>query len=391
MKKYIKIMTIVLFSVLTVYADFEYLYPVAELDDENLLVMHQKSIDDLEILVWNRHQKIAFKELSSTFLPSCVQILPGKMAYSFIDRGRIRIKFFQKRAPRAIDIYEPIHAIVSMNWISDEQFYFVGKHAEQYGLFLCDVSDRSTKVFFLSPLHSTYDFMYPCKIHDTIFCITKDVNDRYGIAKLPWSPRPYQQELQEFSMGIKSEGFLYKRKFNQERLDQLLKHEKPLCFLMMENEQSGFVLELSTSERDLAFLDFTYCSVKCDNENNWSLKKLFEFHIPKKFLIGTGAQRVHESMYPFLPQHHDDNIFFVTFDPTTDASIIARYNQISGQVDPHIGSLRSFASDTNFLAPFFAHGKMYCGFSSCFHLPSYRSVLNIDQETGIIDFDLPTV
>lgn len=391
MKNYVKIMTIVLFSTFAIYSDFEYLYPVAELDNENLLVMHQKSVDDLELLVWNQHQKVAFKELSSMFLPSCVQILPGKKAYSFIDRGRIRIKFFQKRAPRAIDIYEPIHAIVSMNWISDEQFYFVGKHAEQYGLFLCDVSDRSTKVFFLSPLHSSYDFMYPCKIEDKLFCITKDVNDTYGIAKLPWAPRQYQQELQEFSAGIKSSGFHFKRKLNQGPLDLMLKHDKPLCFLTMESEHSGFVLELSTSERDLSFLDFTYCSVSCDNENNWSLKKLFEFHIPKNFLIGTGAQRVHESMYPFLPQHHGKDIFFVTFDLAINASIILQYDQVNGQIDPYSSNLRSFDGNTNFLAPFFAHDKIYCGFSSYFNSRSYRSVLNIDQETGIIDFDLPTV
>ena len=79
---------------LTTENGVEYLYPVGVIDDENILLMHQTSLDDLGLWMWNIKELVAFKELSSVFLPSCVQILPNKKACSFIDRGRIKIKYF---------------------------------------------------------------------------------------------------------------------------------------------------------------------------------------------------------------------------------------------------------------------------------------------------------
>ena len=114
----------------------QFLYPVAQIDNDNLLILHQKSFDEIELWRWNKNETLALKELSSIFLPSFVQLLPNKLACSFIDRGRIKIKYFAKRTPRSIDMYEPISAISNMNWIDNEQFYFVGKHEGYFGIFL---------------------------------------------------------------------------------------------------------------------------------------------------------------------------------------------------------------------------------------------------------------
>jgi hypothetical protein len=69
----------------------EYVYPVANIDDTSILMMHQKSVDELELFAVDTATQTKQKMLSSLYLPASVTVLPGKKSYSFIDRGRIYI------------------------------------------------------------------------------------------------------------------------------------------------------------------------------------------------------------------------------------------------------------------------------------------------------------
>lgn len=382
------------------FASLEYVYPVAQLDEQNLLILYQKSMDDLELWIWNRDQKLAFKELSSVFLPTSVQLLPSKTAYSFIDRGRIRVKSLKKRAPRAIDIYEPIHAIISMTWINDEQFYFVGKHEDTFNIFFCDTTDRSSRIFCLNNFDDYINYSYPCKINQSLFCITRNLQEQYSIVRLSWDPKPYQEvlcskiklrQIQVQENGLR--GFyasFTSLNANPSESDILLTQVKPLCFLSMQNEQMGFVLELEGQDNEV--LEFTCCKVETGSglDNDWKLSKLFNFQLPKKILVGSQPERIYESIHPFLPVYTSDWIYFVNYQAEANQCSVQRYNRSTQTVELSTSSQSSLREIAYVFAPYLVDNRLYCGMST---MPNFRnsSLLSIDQMTGLLRCQLPEI
>ena len=350
----------------------EYVYPIAQLDEDVLLIMHQKSCDDIEILAWNRHNKTACKELASIFLPSQVKLLPGKQAFSFIDRGRIRIKSFQKRAPRVIDIYESIHFISSLQWLNDEQCYFVGKDGDKFTMFLCDISDRNTSLYRLNSIDA-YDYLYPCKVDKSIFCLVRNDDIGYALCKLPWAPRPYEEKSENFNKEI------------------LLTHENPLCFLQMQDDTHGFVLEYTKQAIQQEFFHVSCLEINYDDQQNiWKMSKLFDFKLPLKLLMGHEPQRVYESINPFLPYYDKDFIYFVSYDEDFQRCNIWRYNRNSQDIESIMHPSKSNKCNHIF-APLMIEGALYFGFS--FDLDIGRNDVNsgfyVNDATGEITCSLP--
>jgi hypothetical protein len=363
---------------LPTWAQQEFIYPIAEINDDMIMMVHQKSYDDLELLLWDRHEGIACRELTSMFIPSCVQLLPGKKAFSFIDRGRIRIKTFNKRAPRAIDIYEPIYAIFSMKWITDEQFYFAGKNYGKLSIFLCDTSNRGAAVYSLTN-RDGFDYVYPCKVGNNLFCVSRDQLQNYAIQKLEWSPRQYEsaESLAPISQQL------------------LVTHDKPLCFLCMEDESSGFVVECLAYEQSSEFLNFSCCALNCINDS-WSLAKLFEFKIPSKFLIGTDEDRVYETIAPFVPRYTQEWIYYVSYDDESENCTIQRYNRALSSTEYLTDTSRSIAGLSHVFAPLIIKDMLYCGYLFSEKTPSAfrgfpQKFMHVDPVTGIIQCRLPQV
>lgn len=378
-----------------VFADknIEYLYPVGAIDEENILLIHQTSLDDLELWMWNTKEFVAFKELSSIFLPSCVQILPNKQACSFIDHGRIKIKYFNKRTPRTIALAEPIYAISCTTWIHEEQFYFVGKHEGSFKLFLCDISNRNTTIYCLSSLQNSIDYLYPQKIDDDLFCITKDTHDHYAICKMKWHPQDYKKQVHSFLQACQNSEKFCDYDFNQcENISTLVSLNQPACFLVMQDQNSGFFLKFTQSEnQDSGFFKFICCRVEKSFEGSWSTVDLFNFELPKNLLVGFGPERIYESIYPFLPVYTEKSVYFVNFNQTSQTCQIARYDHDSGAVemtDPYCS--RSISSASHLFAPCIINNSIYCGISSPLHT-SNRSLMLSDQASGIFHCKLPEI
>ena len=347
----------------------EYIYPIAQLDDDYLLVMYQKSYDDIELWRWNRHNKRAFRELASIFLPSYVRLLPSKTAFSFIDHGRVRIKSFQKRAPRVIDIHETVHAISSLKWITDEEFYFVGKDHDNFSVLLCDVSDRGATLFSLHD-QDLLDYLYPCKINQSLFCLTRDNLSHYSLCKLAWNPQPYNHSTVKYDKEV------------------LLAHDKPLCFLHMEDECNGFALEYNNQSTDNDFFYLSCCALTSQDHKVWSLCKLFEFKLPLRLLTGIDQARVYESIDPFLPCYSSQWIYFVTYDELTQHCNVHRYNRKFHNIEK-IETDQTINAFNHVFAPLVVDDYVYFGFA--YNSRSIQAALQIDSMTGMITCCLPEI
>lgn len=367
-----KIIVILVYACMTIHTCLteEFIYPVAQMDEQNIFVVHQKSIDELSLFLWNVNSKIATKELSSMFLPSHIKILPSKTGFSFIDRGRIRIKMFQKRAPKAIDILEPIDSIVAMHWITDNQFYTVGKHRQHYKIFLCDLLDWSYQMYFLTNFDSL-DYTYPFKVEDSLFCISKNEKQVYFITEQSWHPTLYGTHRADQEQSI------------------IIESHEPLCFLHMKNKEEGYFLRCNTFNTATAdFLTLVCCSC-IKSEDLWIEKVLFSFKLPMKYLMGESEQRVYESIYPFLPNYtNSEHIYFVNYDLELQSPTIYTYNTKSGLIDSIDSVKRKFLDHKGLLAPLVLEESLCYGLILSSQ-KNIRSILKTDQETGIFNLNLP--
>lgn len=367
----------------------EFVYPVAQLDETFLLLMYQRSGDELELLLWNRSQKSASKELSSMFIPSSVQLLPSKKAFSFIDRGRIRIKTFSKRQPRAIDIFEPITNIISMTWLTDELFYFVGQCYGVYSIFLCDISQRPAKISTLCNMKGI-DCLYPNKIENKLFYIAKNsVNNTYAIYNVPYCSAAVGEEEKKL---VPEQLWPLSSVALSSSQNEFIDASSSLCFLRMEDDKKGFVIEFIGENADESLFLFRCFLFSFDEHFScWTLKSLFDFSLSSVLLIGNGAQRLYESIYPLLPRYEKDWIYFTSYDTTLQACRLKRYNRAYGDIE----SLSLFSAMRDGLkgsqhtfCPIIVDDNIYSGIS--FNaISTKRSVLESSATTGEIFCDLP--
>ncbi|MCX5923090.1 MAG: hypothetical protein NTU89_00835 [Candidatus Dependentiae bacterium] len=358
----------------------QYIYPISNLDYDYLLIMRQKSYDDLELWMWNKNSKKAYRELASIYLPYCVRLLPSKTAFSFIDHGRVRVKSFQKRTPRIIDIDPTIHAISSLKWISEEQFYlkwiseeqfyFVGKQKDYFSIFLCDVSDRDVQLFNLHD-KEPIDYLYPCKINNSLFYITKDQSFNYSFCRTVWSPQISDQSHSVFTR----------------QKEILLSSECPICFLSMEDENNGFALKYDNQSNDDKNFHLSCCALNLIR-GSWSLEKLFDFKLPLRLLTGTDKTRLYESIDPFLPSYSKNYIYFTTYDELLECCKVFRYNKQLKTIEGVEGQTRSIGTFNHIFAPLVVdNNNVYFGFAQ--NTRSNNSTLQIDETSGSITCFLP--
>lgn len=347
----------------------EFIYPVSSIDDNNVFIVHQKSIDDIELLTWDTQSKVATKQLTSLYLPSDVKILPSKQGFSFIDRGRIRIKRFQKRAPKTIDILEPINAILSIEWIDDDQFYFVGKSFGRYQIFLCDVADKSNaEILYLSHNKET-DYIYPQKAENSLFAIAKDNNGAYKIVSEDWQPLAYETSNVD-------------RQANNTQV--AFQSQDPLCFLHMKTSKLGFVLKCN-KESNEQFLNFSCLSCKKISAS-WHTEELFTFDLPIQYIIGESPQRLYESINPFIPHYNqDDSIYFTSYDQKLGKCTLHKYDLNSKKTIDSSGHISN--NDLGSMSPLLFKDLVFHGYI----LPEKmtRNIIDTEQDSGVTYISLP--
>jgi len=177
MKHFARILPLVgiFYSSLSAY---EYIYPVGTFIDYEgelcVLSLYQKTLDHTELWQSNMGVQEPFvihevnRALLSTFTPVGVAMLPDNAGFSFFDNGRLRIKNFLKRSPKAIDIYEPIYDIGPLQWLTTDICIFHAKEREEFSLYQLCASDGSvTKIVS----KEAFDCFHPSQVGDDLFFI----------------------------------------------------------------------------------------------------------------------------------------------------------------------------------------------------------------------------
>ena len=306
----------------------EYVYPVAAVHRDNQLkiyVNYQSSNahgSELLLWEWDPVTKIASPAVIPAYTPTDVKVMAAGI--SFIDKGKIFVKSFNKRSPKSILFYEPVDDIVSVNWISQDAFYFMGKQGNTYGIF------HGTSRGTLFPLahNDACDFLYPQKLDNQLFCIRRH-DEQYTLMNCS-----YPQSLLEPSAQV--DGHSY-----QEEVDALLQQTRsamaPLirgeqmrelidlpahaAFLnMMENQ--GFIISHPIEvENDQKLVTFGYWHLYRMHDGSWEKEQLFDFTLPRTLILRShnseeGAQEqkgidLYESLVPLLPRYMNDTIYYV--------------------------------------------------------------------------------
>ena len=305
----------------------EFLYPVGYVKQNGkikIYIIYQKSIGHIELWLWDPETKVASKGLLSTYTPAAFKLLPDNAGFSFIDNGRIKIKKFNKRSPRSIDIYDPIYNICGLKWIDSENFYISAKKDDKFKIFKMDISGAIKYVLE----DKDKDCMYPQKIGNSIFyierCIKKGVYKRdylsYKVVSLdhPIANQDLDSNLQKNSEDKIKEIMQTDDCFSEikilepENKKYLVDFRScPIAFLNMISDKEGFFLEHQVEvERYDKTIIFNYFQIK-KGEDEWVCKELFQFSIPAHLILDKSDSRLYESILPLLPKYHDGKLFYL--------------------------------------------------------------------------------
>jgi hypothetical protein len=272
---------------------YEYVYPVGTFIDYEgetcVLSLYQKTPDHTELWQSNMgtHEPFVTHEVNrallSTFTPVGVAMLPDNAGFSFFDNGRLRIKNFLKRSPKAIDIYEPIYDIGPLQWVTTDVCIFHAKEREEFSLYQLCASDGSvTKIVS----REAFDCFYPSQVGDALFFIEHTSTGDYSII-------------------CRSQGRQY----------CLVTHDRPLACLSMVDKHEGIVIEHQVDvnrQKDTVLACACYQVTCADSFDSASLVKLFSFTLPLSLLLDSSKARLCESLYPLLPRKIGQAIYFVS-------------------------------------------------------------------------------
>lgn len=308
------------FSIFHLYSR-EFLYPIAAIEHSDggsmVYVMHQKSSTQTELLLWNPATKQTFRGLSGSFCLAGFALLPQQDGFSFIDGGRIRIKFFEKRAPCAIDLYEPLSNITLVHWINSDSMYLSAKKDGCYGIF--QVSAQGEVATILTDTQN--DYLYPCKVNDQLFyCQRSRGRHTYKIMSIPYPDIETKNhcfndtcDLEE-RMKILIFGELVNSSSSKIELpvSTLIcdTRQIPVIFLHMISIYEGFYLEhQQTKEEQEKIIRFYYHRIH-QEETIWRDDILFSFSLPWYLIDVQGAENLYESILPLRPRHIGNSIYF---------------------------------------------------------------------------------
>jgi len=342
-------------------SDIQYIYPVAEINDDSLLVMRQRSLYDIELLQWSKSNKEAHKVLWSIYMPSSVVLLPGKQAFSFIDQGRIRIKYFNKRSPKTINIYEPITTFDSIQWIDDETFYFTAQDPHFHNVFVCEFHKNVASISRLT-FQEESDFLYPQKVDDSLFAIKRDNNEQFTIVELLWQERAFEN-------------------YKEVSEETIIKNDKCCCFLQMTDKENGHFISYSPFKDEVNSTYTFYCNELTKKGSEWNQEELFSFEVHEKFITGKGSSRLYESIKPLLPRYEKCGIFFSHFNSDLQSCSLKKYNKATKLISTVPSPRRRFVS---LFTPLFSNGEAFCGMM----IKTSRSALEKHRFNGEFQFDI---
>ena len=338
------IFLIVLCICCTIMHAEEFIYPVADFDNQQkLLLLHQKSLTEIELWIWDMQTESAMKGLSTFSIPANLKILPAGNGFSFIDQGFIKIKEFSKRSAKTLPIYEPIGFFRHMNWIDEESFYFVARQGDFFQIFQSDMQANIIQI-----TNNSCDALYPQKIDSDLFYIKRDNNYDFSIIKRSWNDD------------------------NKEEI--IVCNHNQICFLHMLSDKEGFYLQAPDNkiQNDEDCYEFSY-NYFYNNEQSWKYEKLFTFLVPAKYI--TGSSRLYESIEPLLPIYHTNKIYFLHWNKNNKEFNLYTFNQENKSISK-IENEQNRSYHQKIFTPYCIANKIFCGFI----------LENIQNQKSIFDF-----
>ncbi len=270
----------------------QYLYPVATVDGtDSFFVVCQWSLDRLELYEWSLAKNIGTKVIPTMYTPAAVRILSDGSGVGFVDNGRIRIKHFNVRSVKTIDIYEPIYDIECVEWLDARNCYFHAQCDGRWGVYGLDLEGHLAKLVETS---NSIDYFYPYLVGDNIFCIERARSDDYS-----------------FNYRIVGWNYDCQRQLATKRFIIADFGHRYILLLHMSSPCRGWVLESRGFRgNDHEFLDFAFNEV-FSNGGVWKTEKLFEFTLPSS-LVSHSAQGLYESLLPIVPRLIGDSFYYAS-------------------------------------------------------------------------------
>lgn len=333
----------IVFMINSLYSYEEFIYPVAHDDDlKQIIFLHQKSLDTIELLFYDQASQIITQQLSSFCIPANFRMLPTKNGFSFIDQGFIKIKYFNKRSAQTILMYEPISFISSMNWIDEETFYFTAREGDYYQTFQGNTNSELQRLT-CQPV----DTLYPNKIGDNLYAIKRDADHQCKITMQPWNPIDFKMHQND----------------KQPETVMVQLSNKPLCFLKMISDQEGFYLQAPQFKKNLnEVYTFSCHHVEQRSDSTWQSDELFSFNIPVKYLHG--PERLYESIEPFLPNYTvQDFVYYVDFNETENRFELLEFHIVTKTTKNLTDDFmkKNCLQQQKIFAPQIFDEKIYCG------------------------------
>jgi hypothetical protein len=307
-------------------------YPVAatEIDGKDILLLtEQTSLTTLELWKVDLLTGQTNKALMYLYDPMGVALLPSGKGFSFIDRGRIRIKHFFSRSPHSVDFCQPVYQITTLSWLDDERFIFSAQQNMQYKIFLSDLDGTLTTL----AEDPACDCSYPAIVEDSLFFLTTDMRQRSSIKKISLSAQEALPGELVLDMG-----------------------KTHVAFLTMTSLSRGFFVSAPFSVRlEATTINFDFCEINKNDNGIWNQKKLFTFSLPCDAISGISSKRLSESIFPLLPKIFDQKVYFSSLvDELIDLFF---YDCCTGEI------FRVFpnAASRDRFAPLAWKGKLYYG------------------------------
>ncbi len=280
-----------------------YMYPVAVyeyLHKPHLLIVYQWSPDHLELYDNDITSGTVTKALMAMYTPAAVCLLPDSSGFSFVDNGRIRIKRFEKRAVKSLNIYDPVYGIELIKWLDNQTCYFHAQYDGHYGIYTLTIEEELTPI-----LTSTLvDYMYPNIVCSDLFFIERSMVNRQWLYQMGKAG----------NTGTCATNIL------------LTFDDKPRFMLTMKSSHEGYLIESAGGEN---LHIFNYIRL-FETEAGWKTEKLFSFTVPA-YLLTDQQRRLYESLLPLAPRVTDSFIFYSSYNENLKHMVIYKYDKRTSQ------------------------------------------------------------
>lgn len=259
-----------------------YIYPIDTIDDQNILVLYQKNLEETHLYVYNIEEKTKIMATMKMYNPTGVVLNPSKKGFAFIDNGYIYFKEFIKRSSARIMFKKPFYNTHPIIWYNNERALFSAKYRGRFQIF--DLNCKKKKIK-LQKINSQKDLTFANKIDDLLFFVS------YNLEK-----NKYSVKVQETKKRFK----IYESS------------DFGLSFLKMINQEKGFFIRYPLSyEKHHKSINLEYYQIS-ELGSNWVAKKLFDFNLPLKQLINSEYKLI-ESVLPFMPKIYENNIIYIDY------------------------------------------------------------------------------